>query len=100
MLLATRTAASGTSSHVRRRRRMLRSRTRRLEHVTEAAHGADPHPGGLELGAQARDIDLDRVVAQLLVPARQRLDDAVLGERDAWLGHEELHDRPLARGQV
>src|SRR4249919_1625578 len=100
MALATSTIASGASSHARRRRRMLRSATRRLEHVAEAAHGADSHTRGLELRAQTRDVDLDRVVAQLLVPARERLHDAVFRERNAGLGDEELHDRPLARGQI
>ena len=71
-------AVKRTSSQPRSSRRMLRSATRRLEQVAESADGADAHAGRLELGAQPRDVDLDRVVAELLVPTRQRLHEAVL----------------------
>src|SRR5207249_2437423 len=49
-----------------------------LQHVAEAPHGADVHPGALELGPEARNVDLDGVGRKILVPAGDRLDDALL----------------------
>jgi len=70
--------------------------TPRLEQVTESPHGADLHAMRFELRAQPRDVHLDRVLAELLVPARERLHDALLRERHARLRRKELDEKMVA----
>ena len=53
--------------------------------VAEAAHGKDLNPGGLNLCAQPRDMDLDGVGRELLtVDVEQAFAHLLLAEHAAW----------------
>src|SRR5215831_20561326 len=88
-----------------RRRRMLAtaaapSLISALPHVAEAAHGPDPHAGGLDLGPQPRHMDLDRVRRKMLLEREEAFGDLLLAQHTAGAREEQLEQRPLARGQV
>ena len=57
--------------------------SRIFQAVAEAAHGGDADRALLDLLAQAVDVDLDRVVADLLAPFAQALDQLVLADQAA-----------------
>src|SRR5262245_55283252 len=71
-----------------------------LQHVAEAAHRADADARRLELGAKARDVDLDRIRRQVVVPARDVMDDAFLGNDFLGFLQQYLEYRPFACGQL
>jgi D-alanyl-D-alanine carboxypeptidase/D-alanyl-D-alanine-endopeptidase (penicillin-binding protein 4) len=71
-----------------------------VQHVAEAAHGPDADAVRLELGAQARDVHLDRVGAHLLVPAAHRGDDLLLVDHLLDVAQQVLEQRPLAHRQL
>src|SRR3954468_23488871 len=71
-----------------------------FEHVAEAAHGADPDAGRLELRAQARDVHLDGVRREVVAPAGHRLDDGLLRADLLHLAEQHFQHRPLPRGEL
>src|SRR5689334_15328966 len=94
-------SARGSSSRPSRRRLTdgagLSGRV--IETVAKAAHGADRRAAA-ELGAQARDIDLDRVRADVLVPIRDRLQQAVLRDHATDVQRQAFEHCPFAPGQA
>jgi len=76
-----------------------RGRAGLFEQVAEAPDGADLQAGRLQLGAQARDVHLDRVVGGGAVPVGDGGDDLFLGHDLAGAAEHELQDRPFAAGQ-
>src|SRR2546423_13642520 len=90
VLIAT-SAGSGTSSHARSCSRRLR--TARLEQIAEAAQRDERRVGGLELLAQPRDIDLDRVRVRGLGGGEEAACDGLLAHGFALLEHQRLEHR-------
>eukprot|EP01022_Parablepharisma_sp_SALTPOND_P006708 TRINITY_DN12717_c0_g1_i1.p1 TRINITY_DN12717_c0_g1~~TRINITY_DN12717_c0_g1_i1.p1 ORF type:complete len:841 (-),score=269.53 TRINITY_DN12717_c0_g1_i1:1757-4279(-) len=90
--------AMGISSHHNSRRRRL-SIIFLLQQVTQAAQGHDGRAGGLQLLAQARDVDLDGVGAGLLGEAEDPLHQRRLGHGLALLEHEHFQHVMFARRQ-
>src|SRR5512135_2314578 len=74
--------------------------TPRFDDVPQAAHRADADARGLELRAQPRDVHLDRVGRDVLVPRRHRARDLLLADDGVDVGEEVLEDRVLALRQV
>src|SRR5579862_234760 len=72
----------------------------RLDEIAEPADRADLDPGRLELGAQPRDVDLDRVGRHVFVPRGDRARDLVLGHDGLDVGEEVREDRELALRKV
>src|SRR5689334_13077659 len=93
------TMTSGGSSQPRSVRSRLRIR-RRLDEVSQAADGPDHHAGGLQLRAQPRDVHLDRVGRDVLVPRGDGARDLVLAHDGAHVREEVLEDRVLALREV
>src|SRR5215468_6013536 len=101
-------SASGPSRISSRRRRIVmqagselcggRSRRRFVEPVSESAHGADGDFVA-ELAAQPGNVYFDRVRGDAVLPARDRLLQAVLGDDLAGVQRQALEDRPLAPRQ-
>src|SRR5882672_11720594 len=97
VLTATR-KPSGTSSHASScRRRLLRMAL--LEEIAEPAQREDRRVAGLELLAQARYVDLDRVGVGTVVHREQAVGDRLLADRLALLHDQRLEHRVLARRQ-
>src|SRR3954471_3775730 len=71
-----------------------------FEHVAEAAHRADLDAGRLELGTQARDVNLDRIGREVVAPTRDRLDDRLLGNDLLHLAEQHFEHGPFARGEL
>src|SRR2546427_1190078 len=95
---ATSNSNGPTSQYVRRWRRLAFIRV--FDHVTEASHRANPDSGVVELGAQPRDIHLDGVMGERVVPAAHRLKHVLLAD-DLPDTHEQVFERrPLARSEV
>src|SRR6185312_12786429 len=89
------TTSSGTSSHASSRSLRL-SITPGFDDVPQAAHRADADAGGLELRAQPRDVHLDRVGRDVLVPGCDRARDLLLAHDRVDVREEVLEDRVLA----
>src|SRR5262245_24339297 len=68
--------------------------------ISEPAHRADADSGRLELRAQPRHMDFDRVGRDLLVPGGDRVADAILAEHRLDVGEEEFEDRLLALREI
>src|SRR5690349_15381601 len=71
-----------------------------LDEVAEAADRADADARGLELRAQARDVHLDRVGRDALVPAGHGARDLVLAHDRVDVREQVFEDRVLALRQV
>src|SRR5438093_13361985 len=71
-----------------------------LQAVAEATHGGDADRPLLDLLAQAVDVDLDRVVADLFAPLAQALDQLVLADQATGTLQQHLQQRQLARRQL
>src|SRR5207248_8287649 len=97
VLIATRTG-SGTSSHARSCSRRLLG-TAALEQVPQAAQRDERRVARLELPAQPRDVDLDRVERGGLRDGEQAARDRLLAYGLALLEHQRLEHRTLARRQ-
>src|SRR3989449_2621134 len=97
VLTATR-KPSGTSSHASSCRRKL-LRMALLEKIAEPAQREDRRIAGLELLAQARHVDLDRVRVGAVVHREQAIGDRLLADRLALLHHQRFEDRVLAGRQ-
>src|SRR5689334_22650023 len=96
-------ASAGKSSSKSRWRIDIRAkgsaRTERLEHVTDAVHGADHETLALELPAQAMDVDLDRVVADDAVAVAELLPEPRLAHDLAGPLHQRHEHVELALRQ-
>src|SRR5215471_3076160 len=84
------------------RRRMLGGRASgslipACPQVAEAAHRADMHARRLDLCAQARHVDFDRVGREWIVQTEQASADLLLAEHAPGPGEEKLEQRPFAR---
>jgi hypothetical protein len=64
--------------------------------VAQPAHGGDADGPLLDLLAQAVDVDLDGVVADLFAPLAQALDQLVLADQAAGALQQHLQQRQLA----
>src|SRR5690349_13720136 len=95
---ATSSSSGPSNQYVRRWRRLDCIGV--LDHVAESAHGADPDPGVVQLGAQARDVDLYRVVGERIVPAAHRLQHVLLADHLSDPHQQILENRPFPRGEV
>src|SRR5207344_1433324 len=71
-----------------------------LEAVAKPAHGGDANRPLLDLLAQAVNVDLDRVVADLVTPFAQALHQLILADQPACPLQQHLQQRQLARGQL
>src|SRR5438132_12619214 len=91
--------SSGGSSHASSRRLRL-AIAPRLDEIAEAADGAHPDAGGLELGAQPRHVHLDRVGRDLLVPGGHGIGDLDLAHDRVDVREQVLEDRELALRKV
>src|SRR3954462_6794393 len=78
----------------------LCSRSSRLvESISQAAHRAQHH-GITQLGADSRDMNLDGVGGDCLVPARHGLLQAFLGDNASRVESETLDNQPFAAGEL
>src|SRR5688500_4332716 len=69
--------------------------------VAEAAQVADREAGTGQLAPQARDVELDRVEADLLVVEREQLfEDALLRHHAAAAPHQDLQHAELAAREL
>src|SRR5512141_1139963 len=93
------TTSSGRSSQARSRSLRL-SITPGLDDVAESPDRADADAGGLELRAEPRDVHLDRVGGDVLVPRCDRARDLLLADDGVHVREEVLEDRVLALGKV
>src|SRR5258708_4152718 len=91
VLTATR-KPKGTSSHAKSCSRRLLSMAR-LQQIAEPAQGEDRRIAGLELLAQARHVDLDRVGIGAVVHREQAVGDRLLADRLALLHPPPSHHR-------
>src|SRR6478735_5702003 len=99
---STSTASSGPSSQASSLD-CSRGSVRRIVGVHQIAHatdGPDVAAQGLELLADAVDVDLDRIGAHLVAPAIQVVDHVLLADDAALAQQEQLQHRQLARRQV
>src|SRR5262245_53148422 len=71
-----------------------------LQAVAQAANRGDAHRPLLDLLAQAVDVDLDRVVADLFAPFAQALDQLVLADEAARTLQQHFQQRQLACRQL
>src|SRR5258706_1601995 len=71
-----------------------------FDQVAEAANGADADAAGLELGAEPRDVHLDRVGGHVLVPRGDGARDLVLADDRFDVGEEVFEDRVLALRKI
>jgi hypothetical protein len=73
-----------------------------LQPVAKATQHADADAGArlFQLAAQAADMHLDHRQVGLVVPAVQRVEQALLGDGAAGMLHQCLDQRQLARGQL
>src|SRR5205085_7873673 len=90
--------ASGTASHAAScSRRLLRMAL--LEEITQSAQREDAGVAGLELLAQARDVDLDRVWSSAVLHGEEAVGNRLLAHGLSLLEHQRLEHRALARRQ-
>src|SRR6187431_2580360 len=71
-----------------------------LQAITEPANRGNPDRALLDLLAQTVHVDLDRVVADLLAPLAQALDELVLADQAARALKQHFQQRDLPRGQL
>src|SRR4029450_6669587 len=83
-------------------RRHLMGTPSSTQHVPRATDGVQQPrlAAGLELAAQVRDEDLDRVRRRERVVAPDLLEQALAGHDDALVAHEVLEQLELAAGEV
>src|SRR5258708_38737049 len=106
--LTTRRSNEGIRNSSSRRRMLPRwpkrlrslSLIRCFPEITETTHGADAHACGLDLRAQPRNVDFDRVRAELRVVVGELLRDQLLGEHATGSRHEQLEQRPFADREI
>src|SRR5256885_17164771 len=84
------------------RRAAISRRSRRdlLETIAQSPHGRDAHRSLLDLLAQAVDVYLDRVVADLFAPLAQALHQLVFAHEAARALPQHLQQAQLARRQL
>ena len=70
-----------------------------LQQVTQASQRADRRPRAFQFAPQAVDIDLDRVVADALVPSREAIGDCLLGRHTPGVVEQDFEHLDLAGGQ-
>src|SRR5690606_4614677 len=97
---AARGGSFGGARRVAGRVLALRLVGRPLQAVAEAAHGHDADVAALELAAQPVHVDLDRVVAHLLAPFAQVVDDLLLADQAVDPLQQDLEHAELAGGEV
>src|SRR5678816_1778677 len=68
--------------------------------IAKATDRAYAHSRSLDLGAQARNIDLDRVDRQMVVIVEKLLTDEVLAEHPSGARQEQLEQRPLPNSEI
>src|SRR5262245_21193365 len=102
MVLIDHSTPSGIASQNTswRRRVLVLAMRRLLEEIAEAAYRADGDAGRLELAAQPVHVDLDRVGADLLVPAVELLGELLLVDDAPAAQHQHFQHAELARRQV
>ncbi len=71
-----------------------------MRYETKLPHRANPDSGVLELGAQPRDVHLDGVVGERVVPAAHRLKHVLLADHLPDPHEQVFERRPLARGEL
>src|SRR4029079_4700153 len=71
-----------------------------LPQIAKTANRAYVHSRWLDLRAQARNIDLDRVDRKVVVVIEQLLTDEVLAEHPSGARQEQLEQRPLPNGEI
>ena len=92
-------ATAPAAASVSRREKLI---LRLAQHVAHAAHGVDQArlAARLQLAAEVRDVDLDRVRPGLELVAPDALEDEVAGHHLARVEHEQLEQRVLGAGEV
>src|SRR5204863_5936839 len=98
---ALNTAAAGRNRVMKRRRRIdaRLSGGAVIQSISHAPYRADACRGP-ELRAQARDVLLDRVRRELVLPARDRAHEPVFRNESACVQREAFEDRPLALSKL
>src|SRR5512141_51953 len=73
---------------------------RRFDEIAQASDRPDHDPRGFELRAQPRDVHLDRVGGDVLVPGGDRAGDLVLADDGAHVREQVFEDRVFALRQL
>src|SRR5581483_742551 len=102
--MAYSTSSGSTSVFASRRRsvsRVMRLSAcgKRAQQVSESAHRDDLRAVSLQLAAQAMNVDLDGLVADVLVELGERLGELLLGNDATGVFHEPAQHVQLARGE-
>src|SRR5574343_910171 len=71
-----------------------------LKAIAQAAHCRDLDPAGLQLLAQAMDINLDGIVADFLAPAAEMIDQLILAHQPPHAGQQHLEQSNLTRREI
>src|SRR5262245_6007505 len=71
-----------------------------MPQVAESTYRADADAGGLDLRAQARNVDFDGVGRELAIDVEEAFGDLLLAEDAARSRYEQLEECPLAWRQI